>query len=95
MVYLALFPGAHPAHHTARAHNHTANNEKLVEGRETWLWFTHNRGYYVVVERHSAVVTDVLRFVGLTHGRVEIFINLSNRPCQSSSGPSGPSDQWT
>ena len=75
---LALFPGAH---HTAKAHKCAANNEKLVEGRETWLWFTHNRGYYVVVERHSAVVTDVLRFVGLTQGRVEIFINLSNRPC--------------
>ena len=28
---------------------------------------------YVVTERHSSAVTDVLRYVGLTHGGVEIY----------------------
>ena len=33
-----------------------------------------------VVEKHSAMVTDGLRFVGLTHGRID---SISNELCQS------------
>jgi len=38
-----------------------------------------------IVERHSAAVTDVLRFVGLTHIRQNID-NVSKGLCWSSSG---------
>ena len=34
-----------------------------------------------IVERHSAVVTDVLRFAGVTHGRIETSLTMFRRDC--------------
>ena len=35
----------------------------------------------IVVERHSAAVADVLRFVGLTHGGIEILLATIRMDC--------------
>ena len=35
----------------------------------------------IVVERHSAEVTDVLRLVGLTHGEIEILLTTFRTDC--------------
>ena len=43
--------------------------------------YIHTQFGYVVVERHSAVVTDVLRFVGLTHGGIEILLTTFQTDC--------------
>ena len=34
-------------------------------------WISNNYCRIAIVERHSAAVTDVLRFVGLTHGGID------------------------
>ena len=43
--------------------------------------YTHTQFGYVLVERHSAAVTDVLRFVGLTHRGVEILLTTFRTDC--------------
>ena len=57
------------------------HNRNQISNHDNYMYRT-----YIVVERHSATVTYVLRFVDLTHGDNRNFIdNVLKGLCRSSS----------